>query len=750
MFGAIKKIFKRSGSGSQEASASTQAVAEQTPPNQETFAAEEPVYAAEPGPGDTLRVSLKALVAQLPKELQGKNPPSGGDAILLSRQDVVEQLAQGAVKIPFGMVRKCAPAGVVASGGASQDNRLVDVPLKEILAQLRPESFQRRTDQRVIEVPAEIVDIFGSKGEHKSQMRILQKDELKPTPRSEQHAPEPAPTPMPVYQTPTASSFNAQNLPQQERISLGGGAPRQAAAPAAAPAHLPPIQRNEFLTFNVSEISATWPDAVKRDIQRLGAQGSKCLLPTSEIQEALKQGRVNYTWRQISGKLQPPLAPNVALSNDQAVLELPIAAVASAFFTQTQQASHANRQVVRPPADIDNVFRGPAGATHQGQVQQRPAAPVPPQPSAPAPAPQPIPGPKLRMQPEPAQPAQPAAPVFTARPAAVPAPAAAPLPAAAARPSKGNVTFKVSDVWGNWPPELKTEANNWRIGGSKVEIPFEFVEPGLRSGKIEFLWREFCGWVQNCPAEAQSSPLAETPVSLPLAVMAPLCLRLSPPTQRKADRLEHIPDIFGAGGQVTEDEGADEPVFKQAAAPAAPPRPAPAPAAPPAPAPTPRAATPPPQPTYTPPIAPAAASPIHVTSGETAMTHARNLAELFNEPGKRNWTPNEIVQRTAQLPNVAGALIALQDGLLVANCMPANWKTETIAAFLPQIFGRMSQYVKELSMGDLISVTLAVEQGTLQVYKAGIIYFAALAKPDAILPLGPLNLIARELSRHTK
>lgn len=139
----------------------------------------------------------------------------------------------------------------------------------------------------------------------------------------------------------------------------------------------------------------------------------------------------------------------------------------------------------------------------------------------------------------------------------------------------------------------------------------------------------------------------------------------------------------------------------------------------------------------------------HASAHDTG-THAKNLAELFGEPGKRNWTPNEIVQRTAQLPGVAGAMIALQDGLLVANCMPQGWKTETIAAFLPQIFGRMSQYVKELSMGDLVSVTVAVEQGTLQVYKAGIIYFAALARPDTTLPLAALNLIARELSRHTK
>ena len=53
-------------------------------------------------------------------------------------------------------------------------------------------------------------------------------------------------------------------------------------------------------------------------------------------------------------------------------------------------------------------------------------------------------------------------------------------------------------------------------------------------------------------------------------------------------------------------------------------------------------------------------------------------------------------------------------------------------------------------MGDLQSVNVSVEQGTLQIYKAGIIYFAALGKPDAPLPIGPLNLIATELGRHTK
>jgi predicted regulator of Ras-like GTPase activity (Roadblock/LC7/MglB family) len=127
-----------------------------------------------------------------------------------------------------------------------------------------------------------------------------------------------------------------------------------------------------------------------------------------------------------------------------------------------------------------------------------------------------------------------------------------------------------------------------------------------------------------------------------------------------------------------------------------------------------------------------------------------NLSELFNEPAKKTWTPNEIVQYSAKLPNVAGTLIALQDGLLVAANMPPDLKTETIAAFVPQIFGRMNQYTTELQMGENSAVSFNVEAGTFQIYNAGIIYFAAFARKGQLLPLPELQLIAGELSRHTK
>jgi predicted regulator of Ras-like GTPase activity (Roadblock/LC7/MglB family) len=139
-----------------------------------------------------------------------------------------------------------------------------------------------------------------------------------------------------------------------------------------------------------------------------------------------------------------------------------------------------------------------------------------------------------------------------------------------------------------------------------------------------------------------------------------------------------------------------------------------------------------------------------MSAAASARKPATNLSELFGEPQKKSWTPNEIVQRTTQLANVAGSLIALQDGLLVASNMPNQPKTEMISAFVPQIFGRLNQYSKELQLGEANAVSFAVSAGTLQIYNAGIIYFAVLGKPGTVLPLADLQLIATELSRHTK
>ena len=99
---------------------------------------------------------------------------------------------------------------------------------------------------------------------------------------------------------------------------------------------------------------------------------------------------------------------------------------------------------------------------------------------------------------------------------------------------------------------------------------------------------------------------------------------------------------------------------------------------------------------------------------------------------------------------VAGALIALQDGLLVASSLPQELKTEMIAAFVPQIFGRLNQYSKELGLGETSATGFTIDSGIFQIYNAGIIYFAALGRKGESLPVHDLQLIAAELSRYTK
>ena len=106
----------------------------------------------------------------------------------------------------------------------------------------------------------------------------------------------------------------------------------------------------------------------------------------------------------------------------------------------------------------------------------------------------------------------------------------------------------------------------------------------------------------------------------------------------------------------------------------------------------------------------------------------------------------EIVVNAAKLPGVLGALLAMSDGLLVTSQVPPSLKADTIAAFLPQMFGRMNQYTRELGLGALQRMALSVDGSDWQIFKAPNIYFAVLGKPGEALPLNLLAQVAAELS----
>jgi predicted regulator of Ras-like GTPase activity (Roadblock/LC7/MglB family) len=110
-------------------------------------------------------------------------------------------------------------------------------------------------------------------------------------------------------------------------------------------------------------------------------------------------------------------------------------------------------------------------------------------------------------------------------------------------------------------------------------------------------------------------------------------------------------------------------------------------------------------------------------------------------------TPNEVVSRAAALDGVAGALVALPDGLMVASKLSADLNGDTLAAFLPHIFGKVSQCTKELRMGELNNLHFTVGNVPWKIFRVNAIFFAAFGNAGRPLPTAQLAALAGELDR---
>jgi len=784
MFGAFSKLFKKS----EPAPPAARSTGPQPPPRgtgplpkDETAgrAAVPRPPGGQVGGGEALVVPYSAIIKLIPQELWGKLAPAGvaGYNYTIPRKSVLEQLPHGAVKVSFGELRRNAPSGVFINT-AGEDTRLVDLPLAEILAQLHPDSLSRRPDQGRVVISTEVPDLFGARGERLAPLRVMEKKEvgttsfarqkgaapaapkpiapIAPLPLPNNAAPLPAaPAPAPVIRmqpvapnapAPSASPRPAApipfSLPKQTTAPTPSAAPPvrplpqkpMAPAPVAGVAPVVPIPQPiappapvapapqiaaeppsaaPFL-IALAVVAESWPDGVRQELAQLKIPDAKIALPPVDICEGLKRGRVQYSWRTLRSWIQPTPFYATPSPHDELMLELPLRTL-TPLFLDFIRSNPVNRQV----ADAENItefFRKAeqASATSPELMQPlfTPAAPPAPQPIAPT---VPVPPPGFT-------PPAPAAPASAAVPVVVPS---AGGPALEPTIENGSICLPISLIANGWPEPVMRDIASFGLGNSRIEIPIPSVEAGVKAGRLEFVWRELCGWLNPPSKPALVSINAENRITLPLGLIAPLFLksRGAGQARKRTSVAQDIPDLFNAAGKPI------APSMAAAQATAAPAAVEPA---------APAAATP----------APASVpSPAAVPVQKKTPT---NLSELFNEPAKKSWTPNEIVQRTTQLPNVAGALIALQDGLLVATNMPSDLKTDTIAAFVPQIFGRMNQYSKELQMGDTKAVSFTVECGTVQVYNAGIIYFAAFGKSAALLPLAELELIAAELGRHTK
>lgn len=295
---------------------------------------------------------------------------------------------------------------------------------------------------------------------------------------------------------------------------------------------------------------------------------------------------------------------------------------------------------------------------------------------------------------------------FTTAPAATtPASSSAPR----SEPAQSVLLVSLDELSENWPLELKNEIQ--RSGFNHVPLPSNAVDAGLKRGRVTMTWKEIRTLAKS---NSPTSPHDSMSLDLPLKVLAPafFAAQKNGGSQKKLAVAEEIPNLFfGFPNGTTE--------------------------------------------TVAPPAAASAVQKPADTNFFTADQEEPTSLRLATPAVQtdfinRHTHPQEVVARAIVLPGVAGAVVALADGLRVASQVPEALSADTVAAFLPQIFERVNQSTRELRMGALNNVSFTVGNVPWKIFRINSVYFAAFGRAGEALPKAQLAGLAAELDRKSK
>jgi predicted regulator of Ras-like GTPase activity (Roadblock/LC7/MglB family) len=272
----------------------------------------------------------------------------------------------------------------------------------------------------------------------------------------------------------------------------------------------------------------------------------------------------------------------------------------------------------------------------------------------------------------------------------------------------------------SWSEALRHEVVQLNLTDANVALPVDAVEQALKRGKVTFPWKVLRSWIKPAPLPTVSVH-DNAAVDLPLKVIAPLFVarqREAANLQQKVAIDENIPNLFFGLPQPGSPDADGGPTASSHAV----------------------------------------SKPLDTNyyvwddsseSGKVAEATFTRRPEAT--PGTtfvtRCATPNEVASRAAALDGVAGALIALPDGLMVASRLSPDLNGDTLAAFLPHIFGKVSQCTKELRMGELNNLNFTVGNIPWKIFRVNAIFFAAFGRPGQPLPTAQLAELAAELDR---
>jgi len=504
--------------------------------------------------------------------------------------------------------------------------------------------------------------------------------------------------------------------------ALGTVASGAQAANSSSPKNLASANEIELL---LGPIVTALPMDLRAKLMSVPAPEATIRLPVELVMSQLAFGAVKISFGELR-QFAPEIFANTGGELDQQPVSLPLGEI----LARLNPALLARRQTkkVEVAEELAGPFAGRGtGVTFTTQPLKAPIAIPPP---VPAPAPLPSiaftpPAPR-QVAPSPAAPPPPMPPRAT-----TPFPTSAPLSVTTTSHANGpalppsrqfsepvppTIFASLSDLSENWPEELRNEISRSPLADANVLLTGNIIEPGLKRGRVAMTWKQLRTLAQPSSAASANDNLE---LELPLKVIAPLFLaakKNSLRAQPKVSVSPEIPDLFFG--------------FPQPSAPPVPVVPA-----------LPR---PPEQKN---------ADTNYYVRGEKGETPQADEAALRRGENPQtdflNWQahPKEVVLRAAQLPGVAGAVVALPDGLRVASQVPADLNADMLAAFLPQIFERVNQSTRELRMGALNNVSFTVGNVPWNIFRVNSVYFAAFGRAGEGLPSAELAKLAAEIDR---
>jgi predicted regulator of Ras-like GTPase activity (Roadblock/LC7/MglB family) len=311
--------------------------------------------------------------------------------------------------------------------------------------------------------------------------------------------------------------------------------------------------------------------------------------------------------------------------------------------------------------------------------------------------------------------------VSSRQPFVPPASPAAPAPPPARPPAESNpLLVSLISLAEGWPEAVRQELVQLNLVDARVALPTEVVERALKQGRVAFTWKTLRSWIKPAPLPVVSAHDSSV-LELPLKVVAPPFLarqKEAAKFQKKVSVDDEIPNLFFGFPQ----PGSGSATVASAASPAA--------------------------------AKPADTNFFVWDDSSDKVRVQEDEAKRSPSPGTKfvakYATPNEVVSRAAALDGVAGALIALPDGLMVASRLSPDLNGDTLAAFLPQIFGKVNQCTKELRMGELNNVNFTVGNVPWKIFRVNAIFFAAFGRAGEPLPTAQLAALATELDHKPK